>query len=324
MKKFLSDLQKELKKMNMSDQEIKEILADHKEMIEEALKEGLTEEEISKKFGDPSKLAQELHSDSQKVNINIDDYTNASEYESVEGYKLFKTLPALELNEIQIRLISEDVEMYPYNGQNIEVHYKKDIKEENYDVSLENGVFKLTRNSRKTIMFERKTTPDFVVRYPNNGQLVNYSVETVSGDSELKGINTKQLRLKSTSGDFEAQGVKCELADFKTVSGDFEVKEVQANEMIMSAVSGDFECKDCDVKGNLDINTVSGDFELYSFKAKVANFKTVSGDLEGKEFYVERIDLKSVSGDINIQNSDKLRPITVGKKRTLSGDIKIN
>ena len=41
MKKFLSDLEKELQKLNVNPKEIKEILEDHKEMIEAAKEEVL-------------------------------------------------------------------------------------------------------------------------------------------------------------------------------------------------------------------------------------------------------------------------------------------
>lgn len=323
MKKFLNDLQKELKKLRMSDQEIEEILADHREMIEEALQQGLTEEELNTKFGDPAKLAQEMHADTQKVRVNMNEYVQNTSYQPIKDYSLLKALPALDFNEVQVKLISEDLVMYPYDGESIEVHYKKHIKEENYEVTLENGVFTLKRNSKRTGLFERESTPDFVVRYPNKGQLNTYSVEVVSGDSELQGVNAKVVRLKSTSGDFEIQGLIAEDVDFATVSGDYEVQNAQANEVKMGAVSGDYECKNFEIKGFLDMNTVSGDFEFFNMSANEANFKTVSGDLDANEFYVNSIDLKSVSGDITIHNQDKTRPITVGKKKSLSGDINI-
>ncbi len=323
MKKFLSDLQKELKKLKMSDHEIEEIIEDHREMIEEALKQGVSEEELSLKFGEPSKLASEMSRDSQKVNVNVEDYVSESDFEPVEGYKLLKTLPVSELKEFQIKLISEDLEIYPYEGENLEIHFKKDIKEKNYNISLENGVFKMFRNSKRVSLFEKETTPDFVVRYPNKGKLSSYLVETVSGDSEIKGANTIDIKLKSTSGDFEVLGLISENAEFNVVSGNVKLNKAQALEVKMGSVSGDFECKDFEVKGNIDMNTVSGDVEFYNVSARESSFRTVSGDLDGNNFYVDKIDLKSVSGDVNIHNQDKSRPITVGRKKTLSGDINI-
>ena len=298
MKKFLNDLKKELSKLKISNEEIDEILADHQEMIEEALKQGLSEDELTIKFGDPSKVAKELYEDQQKVVVNMEEYTQNTQYETIKGYKLLKSLPVIDFNEIQIKLISEDIEIYPYDGENIEVHYTNEIQEKNYEVLLVNGIFKLSRTTSRIGIFEKKKTPDFVVRYPNTGQLGNYTIETVSGDCEMKGINSKTLKLKSTSGDFEGQGIKGETAEFSTVSGNFELSNVSVGEVNISSVSGDFEGKRIIIARNLTINTVSGDFELSNLTAKEASFNTVSGDLEGKEFYVEKIDLKSVSGEV--------------------------
>lgn len=324
MKKFLSDLQKELKKLKMSNEEIEEIIADHKEMIQEALEQGVSEEELVLKFGEPGKLAQEMYSDSQRVRVNVNEYVQESMYENIEGYELLKYFQPIDLNEIFIKLISEDLDIYPYDGENIEVHFKKKIKESNYEISMVNGVFKLLRNSIKTTLFERETTPDFIVRYPSNVEINKYKVETISGDIKTVGIEAKDLKLKSTSGDFKVKGIKCDVAHFSTVSGDFEISNVISTEISMSAVSGDFECTNFDISGELNINTVSGDFELDNFSSKHCNVKTVSGDLEGNEFYTDLINLRSVSGDIEITNNDKTRPIKIGGKKTLSGDININ
>ena len=67
MKKFLKDLETELRKNKLSGAEIKEILADHEEMIQSAKNEGLTDEELEAKFGNPKKVAEELSQFTEKV-----------------------------------------------------------------------------------------------------------------------------------------------------------------------------------------------------------------------------------------------------------------
>lgn len=323
MKKFLEDLKKELHKLKMSNTDIEEIINDHKEMIEEALSQGLSEEELAKKFGNPERVAQDLFNDSKNEEVEMDKYIENNQYEAIEGYKIFRVLPVNELNEIIVKLVSEDVKMNPYDGENIEIHYRKNIKEEDYEVSLENGSFMLSRISKPVGLFNSKESTNFVIRYPNVGELQRYVVETVSGDCELKGIEAVSVKLKSTSGDFEIKGVKSKDCDFANVSGDYEFVDGKCEDAKLSTVSGDYECKDLIFTGDIVANTVSGDFEFFNVTANDVDFKTVSGDLEGKEFYMNRIDLKSVSGDIKIENSDKSRNIIVGKKSTLSGDIKI-
>ena len=325
MKKFLKDLQNALKNLKMNNEEIEEILSDHEEMISEALNEGLSEEEISNKFGDPKKVAQDLYNDSNKVDVDVNKYVEDSNFQKVEGYELYKAFPAIDLKEINIKLVSEDISVYPYDGESVEVHYDK-IKDFNkYDISLENGVFTLNRKRGIEKSFFNRDSGDFVVRYPNVKGLTKYEVHTVSGDCELKGIHTENLKLKSTSGDFEVMGIiATKPSELVTVSGDFEIIDANITSVMMNTVSGDFECKDIIVDGDIEMNTVSGDFEFFNVEAKDADFKSVSGDLNAKEFYINTINLKSVSGDIEIENTDKTRPITIGKKKTLSGDIEIN
>jgi len=60
MKKFLENLRTELKKKHINEGEIEEILRDHEEMIDEALAEGLSEEDITKKFGNPEQVAADI------------------------------------------------------------------------------------------------------------------------------------------------------------------------------------------------------------------------------------------------------------------------
>ena len=57
MKIFLQNLEDELKKNNLNEEEINDIIADHSEMIESAISEGLSDEDLEQKFGNPKDLA---------------------------------------------------------------------------------------------------------------------------------------------------------------------------------------------------------------------------------------------------------------------------
>lgn len=323
MKKFLKDLEKELKKLNMSKKDIEEILEDHKQMLEDATNEGLTDDQIVEKFGDPEKLAKDLLEETKGTEVNMEEYVAKNEANVIEGYSLFKVFEVDTLNEVEIKLVSEDVKIYPYDGDKLEVHYKKIKDLDIYDASLENGVFTLKRNSGKSLFSIRKESGKFIVRYPKTSKLESYNVNLVSGDLKAKGIDTRTLSLKTTSGDGVFEGLVSGETDINTVSGDFKIDNAHLGRAKLSAVSGDFVCKNVVINGNADLNTVSGDFEFFNSSAKEVDFRSVSGDLDAKEFYIERIDLKSVSGDVKIQNNDSSKPIVVGRKKTLSGDVKI-
>jgi len=108
MKKFLKNLEEELKKKNINDEEIEEILADHQEMIESAINEGLTDEELEAKFGNPEQVAEELSQFTDKEGEKV---------EKENDNKIFNGVS--DNYEIEIGLLSEDID--------IKIHDKEEI-----------------------------------------------------------------------------------------------------------------------------------------------------------------------------------------------------
>ena len=312
MNKFLKDLENALKKLNVSTNEINEIIADHEEMLNQALAEGLSEEELSEKFGDPKKLAQDLSVDAKK------------EKGGNKMYELVESLAVLdELISVEVKLVSEDVEILPSESGAIEIYYKDVEKPEDYEYSLEGGAFLFKRKSEVGIkIFRRRNKGKIRILLPETA-LESYNVKIVSGDVVSENVKTKRFVMHSTSGDGSLKNIDTELVEIHTVSGDFELDHFTATLFKANSVSGDFEINNLKVQENLDLNTVSGDFKVKDVEGTIVDLKTVSGDFDGKEVYVEKVNLNSVSGDIKIRNEDSLRPIEIGRKKSLSGKISI-
>lgn len=325
MKKYLKNLEAELKKLKISDQEIAEILADHKEMINAAQEDGLTDDELELKFGNPEQIAKELKNDNFQSGLNDRVEPVAGEGE-LKDYTLFKAFPVNEgVQKVSVNLVSEDVVYFPYDGQSIQVFAKKLKDPEKYIAEFTNGEFVLKKRKGNEInIFGRRSTPDFGIMMPFEQYFEVFSINTVSGDFLIDQVNSKEFNLKTTSGDFELSNIKVEDAKLNTVSGDFEVTGFSSNTLDISLVSGDCEMENVKINGDVSVNTVSGDFELNNFVAENISFRTVSGDLEGREVYPKTMELKSVSGDIEIYNSNKSHHIEILSKKSLSGDVTIN
>lgn len=319
MKKFLEDLAKELKKMKISDEEINEIIADHKEMIKQAQEDGLSDEEITDKFGNPTKLAKDLKQDFKYV----------SEEHKIDDYDLFKSFPIVdELNVVKIQLVSENTIFTTYEGENIVVYFQNIKETDKYTVTFEGSKLKITRNKGKNFIFSssRSFARDemILVQVPRSVELDNFNYSSVSGDIEVNNLNVGDVKIKTTSGDGVVTNMNIHTGEFTSVSGEIVITNVRADsDFKFSTVSGDFSIIDSNLSGDVNINTVSGDYEFKNTFCGHVNFSTVSGDLSGDEFYPEKIDLKSVSGDVDIKNNDKQRPIEIGRKKTLSGSISI-
>ncbi len=322
MKKFLEDLETELRKNKVAEDEIKEILNDHKEMMEEAISEGLSEEELETKFGDPIKVAKELagekvESEEQKdfetEEIDEEDHDKVWKFDAKDGY------------EIDLNLVSEDVNIHRSSGNSLVVAFSGRNKADDYTVEFVNNKLIVSLDKKIKIRFNFRRSDDFAfdLYLPAEVKLSFCKLQTVSGDFNIKNLISEDLHIKTTSGDTELNVIKTDDLKLESVSGDFSLEDVFAVGCYISLVSGDIEAEDFRVKKNIILNTVSGDVEFEDVECNDMEFRTVSGDFEGTNCYPRSVALKSVSGDISIENEDRNRQINIRSQKSVSGDVRI-
>ncbi len=316
MKKFLEDLKNELIKQNMLESDINEIIVDHEEMIQNATLEGLTENEMKKRFGDPVELASELASFSNR---------QSEPFEIPEGYQLWKSFPLFESEiKIKIALVSEDIRISASKDEQIHVYYsgKGDITKYNCTYNTGDFLLEAPKSSGFIFMKLRQDDIDFIVEIPSNITVSNFNFNAVSSDFYYANFNSKTFILSTTSGDVEIKNVKLNQAKWNSVSGDLLVTDARIENLISSQVSGDMHMKNVYVVKEMKLNTVSGDIFIEDSVCDECSLHSVSGDITGNEFYPARVGLKSVSGDITIKNMNHTGIEIVGKS-TVSGEINI-
>lgn len=326
MKKYLENLEAELKKLKISNEDIAEILADHKEMIEAAYEDGVSDEDLLEKFGNPDQVAKELYGDSFNDGKNFESKPLIQEGD-LKGYALIKAFPVLDgVNQVSISLVSEDVKYFPHDSSSLEVYAKHLKDEEDYNINYVDGQFTLEKRKMKKfrIGLSMGKSVKFIVKVPFEQFYDSFKVNLVSADLEFMDINAKRFEIKTTSGDVEGQTLETENeVKLTSVSGDIELENVKAKNMEISLVSGDLEMKNVVLSEDIKVNTVSGDVEVEHFKAINVDFRTVSGDFEGLEAYVDSVSFKSVSGDFEIANKIKEHEIDVKYNKSLSGKVTI-
>ncbi|MCF7924665.1 MAG: DUF4097 family beta strand repeat-containing protein [Candidatus Izimaplasma sp.] len=312
MKIFLENLKKELNKYNFSTEEINEIINDHEEMIQSALDDGLDENKINEKLGDPEKIAKELSADA-----------NEPKSSSV-SLELLKTLETDTIKKINIDLLEEDLTFELGDGDNLEIYGKK-IKMNDYDIEVVDSVLNLSRKKEKSsISFSFKSSSkEFLIKFPKGFETESFELKTKSSDVEINDLTTNNLDIKNISGDIEIDKLNTNTFNIKNISGDIELSSSNINNLSTSNVSGDIEIRNCDIKNSLKINSVSGDVEIENSQTKDLYYNSVSGDLETKEYYPENATLKSVTGDIEFKNKDKSKNINIISKKSLKGDINL-
>lgn len=317
MKTFLKHLKKELIKHQFTTSEIEEILSDHKEMIEAAQKDGLTDAELEMKFGDPEQLAKDLY-DNRVETPNVKGGTK------VEGYTVAETFVVSDKQfDVHIGLVSEDVKYMVHDEDTIEVLYKNVTDLEKYNITFTDNRFELQRKTQRSSINFRKESAKFIVKVPVGVVSNTFSLNLVSGDGKLEGITTKDLSIKTTSGDVKLHSFKATETNVSTVSGDVKLSEGSFEKASLSMVSGDLHTTNLSCDGDVTVNTVSGDFKAENTHIGPFKFKTVSGDCKGRNFYPVSISFHSVSGDVKIENEDKDFEINVIRKKSLSGSVKI-
>ncbi|MGD9909982.1 MAG: DUF4097 family beta strand repeat-containing protein [Candidatus Izemoplasmatales bacterium] len=317
MKKFLEELEKELQSKGLSKEDITEILSDHQEMIDEAIAEGLSEEEIETKFGRPSKIADDL---SDLAKLETKNTVNSKEY------TLFKSFHVLdsEMN-IDIHFVNEDYHLEKSETNDIEVYYKGKGKLEDYEFGLNGQTFyaKSKKQIRSSLFFFSHNEFEFLIKVPDVSILLT-SLHSVNSDITVDNLKCDSFVLKSTNGDLVFTNMKTKSFKFDNVNGDLKITNFESNDLRLSNVNGDVKFNHVDIEGDVVFNTVSGDLSVNTMKCRECHFQTVSGDMSAKEFYPEAIRLQSVSGDISIRNEDKTKSIRIISQKSLSGEIKIH
>lgn len=316
MKKYLEDLRQELQKQKLTNKEIEEIIADHEEMIRTAMEEGLSEEEIKAKFGQPKQVAEELADNNEDI---------VTEQEENGGLVLWKTYQVeTDSLSIDVNLISEDITYQLSDSSEIKVYYEGKAKVEKYEISYKKNEFRLSAPKRLGFNFSFGKGDDlrFVVELPKHVIVKELKHVTISSDSTFKNLKVNDLKINTTSGDICITHYQAEKFKLNSVSGDCSIENSKLGELNLSQVSGNTNLDHVTISGNFKANTVSGDVELNDVTCEDFEMHAVSGDVDGREFYPKKVTLKSVSGDVNIKNQEK-RYIEIVKKSTLSGDINI-
>jgi len=314
--KFLEDLKKELKKRNISDSEIEEIIKDHQDMIDQAFQEGYSESDVILRFGDPVMLAEEL---SETV--------EQSESPRVESdtYQVWKSFtPNKDSLTLVVKLVSEDLVVQPSTNNQIRILYKGRVNIEKYEISYKNGELYIEAPKSRGLSFMRLQSDEmkFIIEVPKSLDFKECNQHGVSSDFTLQNLEITHFTINTTSGDCEIKNSTFEDARWNTVSGDLTASDLSITNLVISMVSGDSNLKQVNIKSDLSLSTVSGDAKIEDSKADTFNMNTVSGDLDAKEFYIQSVKFKSVSGDCDIINKIKT-PINILRSVSVSGEIRI-
>ncbi|MDH3646021.1 MAG: DUF4097 family beta strand repeat-containing protein [Gammaproteobacteria bacterium] len=218
--------------------------------------------------------------------------------------------------KLKVSNVAGTVDIEGWSNKRIEVTGKLgDDSTLIFDVDDDTAVVEVEFKNHGRKRHRNLESSDLVIRVPHSTRV---SVSTVSADLTVRDIKGVQ-RLKTVSGDLKTQ-VFGEDVDAKTVSGEIIIEgNNSASNLMVGTVSGDVEVTD--VAGEISARSVSGDIELDATEFSRLDMKSVSGDLDcsGDLEKGGRVDAESVSGDVNL-NLENLYD-TEYYVESFSGDI---
>ncbi|MCK7488147.1 MAG: DUF4097 family beta strand repeat-containing protein [Bacillus subtilis] len=316
MKTYLDALRRELERRHLKQNDIDDIIADHTEMIQTAISEGLSESEIKAKFGDPSHVAADLADFSEP---------NEAQVASTEGYSVWKSFAVTDREiAIVVNLVSEDIIYQTSTAAELQIMATKKVNLDDYTAVLEQGQLTIKAPKERGFVFLRRDRlePSFIVSIPNNLEIQKIQHTSVNSDIHFIRVRAGGVELHTTNGDIKIESSSFQKTKWNTVNGDILIENASLQSLHSVSVSGDVRFSDVRVAADLRFDTVSGDIELVKTECVDAELSSVSGDLSGRDFYPKRVSLKSVSGDIVIKNTMPT-DIDVLRQSSVSGDIRI-
>lgn len=256
-------------------------------------------------------------------NINISVTGTRVNYPNAEKYRAGETKINDTVNEVRIHWISGEVEVFAAGdkGARIEesgapadealkLRYWLDGDTLHIQPCASGTVYPGTLNKTLTLWLPKQSLDSVSVEGVScdvemTGLEANtVSIDTVSGDAELKGCTvTDELNMDSTSGGLIAslKGA-LEVLDFSTVSGDAELNGCEVTDKLkMDSTSGGLSVS---LKGTLELlefSSVSGAVKLEGAEIKRVTFDTTSGAMELKlEREPEELNHSTTSGGLSL------------------------
>lgn len=256
--------------------------------------------------------------------------------------KQYKTDRVEDLEELDISLVSEDIQVEPTDGKEIVITYSDDAKESRYEIKEKGNKLFMERKTTNGVHFNFFSVIDIAKLFRDNSINVNktdpvtiaipanfkgeYQLNSVSGNINIKDVNVeRKVSMNTTSGSVLAENlvVKGKL-DSQTISGSVFLKNVNAEDKIdVDTTSGEVSVEAVETKSDFKANTISGEIKGNKVSAENIKFSTTSGDVDMNEISVENtFDADSISGEMTVSFTDARSNYSFDID-TISGDSNI-
>jgi len=218
-----------------------------------------------------------------------------------------KTFKQEEISEIEISLVSTDLNIIPTTKGEIIVHFYGEVSTN------------VKRNIPELVAY--KTGDKLLVETLQSKDIIVFgiNIERTTMDIYIPEIILEEVKINVVSGDVIMQHIETAQLNLKTVSGDIKIEELTAEKIRTNSTSGDIIVNN--YTGDIDAGSTSGDISLMDGRENEdVDASSVSGDILIEQDAVSDMKLGSTSGDIRIKlPEDSQFYLDIS---TVTGDIK--
>jgi DUF4097 and DUF4098 domain-containing protein YvlB len=297
---FLKELRRLLRAL--PEDELEQILTYYREMIEDKVESGQTEEEAVGDLGDLRELARKILEDEDFAHSGR---SGRSEFE-------YKTYTALSdgIHAVVLSAENKSVEIVPSDSDGILVKYPDDA-DQVYEFSCADGVFRMRNREmeRKTFHFlwHVRYMPAITVQVPRNfagdlsvqdtndsvhvsefSNLQSVRLETTNSRVCTENLSARSLELITSNGAVRLRHVSAgEKISARTTNGKISLDGVQSPEAALQTTNSAVHLSEVSVSGRLLAESTNGRISVDDIESPDISLTTtnsgISGTIRGRE-----------------------------------------
>ena len=308
MQTFLNALKNKLLISGFTQKEGEDIVLDYQEMIDQAIKQGLKEEDIEDTFGSVEQIVSEIKQNSTK--------------KAVEDIgQLINRYDKKLIKNIDIDLVNEDLKCVTHEKDYFKLTYDGILDHNFITIDVTNETLIIKNNKKYQGLKKDRHKLSFYVYVPKDVRLNQVAVGSINGELNLQQIIGNQLKVYNVNGLSKLSQNEFLEIKFDGVNAKCFIENNFSDTLNAKTVSGNLELKENDTSETLSVTTVSAKINIQHTMIQQLKVTTVSGHISCREVYPEKLHFNSISGHISFENNDTSKEIKIENKRTMSGKV---
>lgn len=308
MQTFLNALKNKLLLAGFTQNEIDAIVLDYQEMIDQAIKQGLNEEDIEDTFGSVDQIVAEIKQNST---------TKAVE----DIGQLINRYDKRLIQNIDIDLVNEDVKVMTHEEAYFKLTYDGILDHNFVTIDVSNETLVIKNNKKYQGLKKDRHKLSFYLYIPKDVRLNQVAVGSINGELNLQQISGNQLKVYNVNGLSKLSQNEFLEIKFDGVNAKCFIQHNFSDVLNAKTVSGNLEINENDTTETLSVTTVSAKIDIQHTMTQHLKVNTVSGHIQCNEVYPEKLYFNSISGNISFTNNDRSKEIKIENKRSISGKV---